>query len=204
MNRPVKLNSWTLALIRHDCIVSSSKVQVPTGKSPWYCWGTTPGFHSGFPHRIIPHSSHTLAPLCAFAHYPSNSRMPCMWLRVIIPPISCLKRRRQTIDTTLISSLDISSTKTIFDLCWLYQGFKHAYHDASGLVATYAIAYDCIVVRAYAYCHLSRYIMSVVFCSLIPLVVTVSLNSQYNWVSPWFWLRPVHLYCLCSRIYIDL
>ena len=46
--------------------------------------------------------------------------------------------------------------------CWLYQGFKHAYHDASGLVATYVMAYDCIVVRAYAYCHLSRYIMSVV------------------------------------------
>jgi hypothetical protein len=46
-------------------------------------------------------------------------------------------------------------------------------------VATYAMAYDCIVVRAYVYCHLSRYIMSVVFCSLIPLVVSASLNSQY-------------------------
>ena len=29
------------------------------------------------------------------------------------------------------------------------------------------------------------YIISVVFCSLIPLVVSASLNSQYNWVSPW-------------------
>ena len=52
--------------------------------------------------------------------------------------------------------------------------------------------YDCIVVRAYTCCHLSRYIISVVFCSLIPSVVSVSLNSQYNWVSPWFWLRPLH------------
>ena len=69
--------------------------------------------------------------------------------------------------------------------CWLYQGFKHAYHNASGLVATYAMAYDCIVGRAYAYCHLSRYVISVVFCSLILLVVSASLNSQYNWASPW-------------------
>ena len=55
----------------------------------------------------------------------------------------------------------------------------HTYHD-SGLVATYAMVYDCLVVRAYACCHLSRYIISVVFCSLIPLVVSVSLNYQYN------------------------
>ena len=71
-------------------------------------------------------------------------------------------------------------------LCWLCQGFKHIHHDVLGLVATYAMAYDCVVVRAYACCHLSRYIISVVFCSLIPLVVSASLNSQYNWVSPWF------------------
>ena len=80
----------------------------------------------------------------------------------------------------------------VYITCWLCQGFRHTYHDVLGLVATYAMAYDCIVVRAYACCHLSRYIISVVFCSLISLVVSASLNSQYNWVSPWFWLRPVH------------
>ena len=82
-------------------------------------------------------------------------------------------------------------TAPIYPVNW-YQGFRHTYHDVLRLVATYAMAYDCIVVRAYACCHLSRYIISVVFCSLIPLVVSASLNSQYNWVSPWFWLRPVH------------
>ena len=60
------------------------------------------------------------------------------------------------------------------------QGFKHIYHDVSGLVATYAMAYDCIVVGTYVYCHLSRDIIGVVFCSLILLVVSASLNSQYN------------------------
>ena len=59
-------------------------------------------------------------------------------------------------------------------------GLQALYHGALGLVATCAMAYDCIVVRAYACCHLSRYIISVVFCSLIPSVVSASLNSQYN------------------------
>ena len=97
----------------------------------------------------------------------------------------------------------ISLRKDILYVDWC-QGFRHIYHSVLGLVATYAIAYDCVVVRAYACCHLSRYIISVVFCSLIPLVVSASLNSQYN--SEFhldIQLQPVH-YLTSDQEYIYL
>ena len=67
-------------------------------------------------------------------------------------------------------------------------GFKHIYHDVLGLVAIYAIAYDCVVIRAYACYHLSRYIISFVFCSLIPqlslhhsIVNTTEFHLDYDY-----------------------
>jgi hypothetical protein len=49
-------------------------------------------------------------------------------------------------------------------------------HDVSEAVAIYAIAYDCIVVMAYACCHVSRLVISVALCSLNPSVVSASLK----------------------------